>query len=120
LKSTDLQAERFSVQIRIGSLKNLGDLMLKKLLVALIASAFALGAYAQAQKAEPAAPKGQTGTATQKATPATPPSTSAKGDVKAEAKTNGDKKAAKKPAKKTAKAKTEAKATKTEAKKETK
>jgi hypothetical protein len=41
--------------------------MLKKLLVALIASAFALGAYAQAQKAEP---KGQTGTTTQPATPA--------------------------------------------------
>ena len=36
--------------------------MLKKLLVALIASAFAMGAYAQAQKAEP---KGQTGTTTQ-------------------------------------------------------
>jgi len=40
--------------------------MLKKLVVALIASAFALGAYAQAQKAEP---KGQTGTVTQPATP---------------------------------------------------
>jgi hypothetical protein len=40
--------------------------MLKKLVVALIASAFALGAYAQAQKAEP---KGQTGTTTQAATP---------------------------------------------------
>lgn len=41
--------------------------MVKKLLVALIASAFALGAYAQAQKAEP---KGQTGMTTEPATPA--------------------------------------------------
>jgi hypothetical protein len=56
--------------------------MLKKLLVALIASAFAMGAYAQAQKAEPK--KGETGTTTQ---PATPPSTSAKGDTKVEGKT---------------------------------
>ena len=67
--------------------------MLKKLLVALIASAFAMGAYAQAQKAEP---KGQTGTTTQ---PATPPSTSAKGDAKAGAKADvkvdGEKKAKK-------------------------
>lgn len=54
--------------------------MLKKLAVALIASAFALGAYAQAPKsgttkaepATPAAPKGQTGAATQKAEPAKP------------------------------------------------
>lgn len=51
--------------------------MLKKLLVALVASAFAMGAYAQAQKAEP---KGQTGTTT---VPATPPEKSAKGEVKA-------------------------------------
>src|SRR2546423_7812678 len=91
LKSTDSQAERFSVQIRIGSLKNLGDLMLKKLLVALIASAFALGAYAQAPKAEP---KGQTGTTTQPATPPSKGEAKAKGEVKAQAKTNGDKKAA--------------------------
>lgn len=64
--------------------------MLKKLLVALIASAFALGAYAQAPKsgttkaepATPAAPKGQTGTTTEKAKPATPASKSAKADAK--------------------------------------
>jgi hypothetical protein len=61
--------------------------MLKKLLVALIASAFAMGAYAQAQKAEP---KGQSGTTTQ---PATPPSTSAKGDTKVEGKSTKAKKA---------------------------
>ena len=69
--------------------------MLKKLLVALIASAFALGAYAQAPKSDttkaepatPAEPKGQTGVATEKAKPATPA------------------KPAKKPATKTAKAK---------------
>jgi len=73
--------------------------MLKKLLVALIASAFAMGAYAQAQKAEP---KGQTGTTTQ---PATPPST--KGDSKMEPRKDG--------AKKAKKAKT-AKASKTKAK----
>jgi hypothetical protein len=67
--------------------------MLKKLLVALIASAFAMGAYAQAQKAEP---KGQTGTTTQ---PATPPSTSAKGDTKVEGKTAAKKPRKAKPAK---------------------
>jgi hypothetical protein len=61
--------------------------MLKKLLVALIASAFAMGAYAQAQKAEP---KGQTGTTT---VPATPPST--KGDSKMEPKKDGKAKKAK-------------------------
>jgi hypothetical protein len=70
--------------------------MLKKLLVALIASAFAMGAYAQAQKAEPK--KGETGTTTQ---PATPPS--AKGDTKVQGKTA---KKAKKKASKT-KAKSE-------------
>ena len=68
--------------------------MLKKLLVALIASAFAMGAYAQAQKAEP---KGQTGTTTQ---PATPPSTkgdssSAKADSKMEPRKDGKVKKAK-------------------------
>jgi hypothetical protein len=62
--------------------------MLKKLLVALIASAFAMGAYAQAQKAEP---KGQTGTTTQ---PATPPS--AKGDARVEPKKQRAKPAKKK------------------------
>lgn len=64
--------------------------MLKKLLVVLIASAFSLGAYAQAPKSDttkaqpatPAAPKGQTGTATEKAKPATPASKSAKTDTK--------------------------------------
>lgn len=63
--------------------------MLKKLLVTLVASAFALTAFAQAQKAEPAAPKGQTGVATQKAEPATPAKsdkTSAKTEKKAKAK----------------------------------
>src|SRR5262245_32469531 len=54
---------------------NLGVSMLKKLLVALVASAFALGAYAQAPKAEP------------KAEP--------KADTKTEAKKDGQKKAAK-------------------------
>jgi uncharacterized lipoprotein NlpE involved in copper resistance len=64
--------------------------MLKKLLVALVASAFAMGVYAQAPKsgttkaepATPAAPKGQTGVTTQKAEPATPASKSAKADTK--------------------------------------
>jgi hypothetical protein len=51
---------------------------MKKLLVALFASAFALTAFAQAQKADPAAPKGRTGVETKKATPATPPATSTK------------------------------------------
>jgi Ni/Co efflux regulator RcnB len=54
--------------------------MLKKLLVALVASAFALGAYAQApqsgttkaEPATPAEPKGKTGATTEKAQPATP------------------------------------------------
>src|SRR3954470_19035108 len=61
--------------------------MLKKLLVALIASAFTMGAYAQAQRAEP---KGQTGTTTQ---PATPPS--AKADSKMEPRKDGKAKKAK-------------------------
>jgi hypothetical protein len=74
--------------------------MQKKLLVALIASAFAMGAYAQAQKAEPK--KGETGTTTQ---PATPPSTSAKGDTKVEGKTA--KKARKAKTAKASKAKTD-------------
>lgn len=73
--------------------------MLKKVLVALVASAFALGAYAQAEKAEP---KGQTGEATQ---PATPPAQSAKGDAPAPKKA----KAAKKPRAKSTKAKHPAK-----------
>ena len=71
--------------------------MLNKLIVAIIASAFALGVYAQAPKsgttkaepATPAAPKGQTGTPTQKATPATPaePKTKTAQDKKAKPKT---------------------------------
>ena len=68
--------------------------MLKKLLVALIASAFAMSAYAQAPKAEP---KGQTGTTTQ---PATPPSakgdsSSARADSKMEPRKDGKVKKAK-------------------------
>lgn len=45
--------------------------MLKKLLVALITGAFALGVYAQAPKSgtTKAEPKGQTGVATEKAEP---------------------------------------------------
>lgn len=45
--------------------------MLKKLLVALITSAFALSVYAQAPKSDTtkAEPKGQTGTTTEKAEP---------------------------------------------------
>jgi hypothetical protein len=74
--------------------------MLKKLLVAIIASTFALGAYAQAQKAEP---KGQTGEATQ---PATPPAKSAKDDAK---KTKAKTSKAKTSKAKTAKAKAEKK-----------
>ena len=76
--------------------------MLKKLLVTLIASAFTLTAFAQAQRAEPAQPKGKTGVETQKATPATP----AKGDKPAKkTKAKTDKKA-----KSDDKAKTDAKA----------
>ena len=84
--------------------------MLKKLLVAVIASAFAMGAYAQAQKAEPAAPKGQTGTATEKATP------SAKSDAKTDKKAKTSKTSKTKT--KTSKAKASAKGE--EAKKDTK
>jgi hypothetical protein len=82
-------AEAFLGKVRTGSSNLTGETMLKKLLVAIVASAFALGAYAQAQKAEP---KGQTGATTQ---PATPPS--AKGDTKSDAKTakNAKKKVAK-------------------------
>jgi len=54
--------------------------MLKKVLVTLIVSAFTLTAFAQAQ---PAQPKGQTGTETQKAEPATPAKKQAKGQKKA-------------------------------------
>jgi hypothetical protein len=79
--------------------------MLKKLLVALVASAFALGAYAQAPKsgttkaepATPAAPKGQTGVTTEKAQPATPAKPKAKkakaATTKAKADTKKDEKA---------------------------
>jgi hypothetical protein len=87
--------------------------MLKKLLVALIASAFTMGAYAQAQKAEP---KGQTGTTTQ---PATPPSakgdsSSAKADSKMEPRKDGKAKKAK--SAKTAKASKTSKAKNDDAK----
>jgi hypothetical protein len=89
--------------------------MLKKLVVALIASAFAMGAYAQAQKAEP---KGQTG-ATQAATP---PSTSAKGDVKPDGARKAKRAKSTKSAKpaKSAKASKTSDSSKTEAKKEAK
>jgi Ni/Co efflux regulator RcnB len=60
---------------------------MKKLLVMLVASAFAFNAFAQAQKAEPAAPKGQTGVETKKAEPATPAKADKKGTkTKAKAK----------------------------------
>ena len=68
--------------------------MMKKLLVTLIASAFTLTAFAQAQKAEP---KGQTGTTTQPATPAKGDKpvkkTKAKTEKKAKAKTDAKAKA---------------------------
>ena len=70
--------------------------MLKKVLVTLVASAFTVTAFAQAQPAEP---KGQTGSDTQKAQPAAP----AKKQAKAQ------KKKAHKPAKAKAKAKADAK-----------
>jgi hypothetical protein len=61
--------------------------MLKKLLVALITSAFALSVYAQAPKSgtTKAEPKGQTGTTTEKAEPG-----------KGKSKTKGEKKTTKK------------------------
>jgi hypothetical protein len=54
---------------------------MKKLLDALFASAYAVTAFAQAQKSDPAAPKGQTGVETKKATPATPPAKSTKAEA---------------------------------------
>jgi hypothetical protein len=72
------------------------NLMLKKVLATLIASAFAATVFAQAQ---PAQPKGQTGTETQKAEPATPVKKQAKAQkkdrthkptAKAKAKANGE------------------------------
>lgn len=71
--------------------------MLKKLLVALVASAFALGAYAQAPKSgtTKAEPKGQTGVATEKARPG---KGAAKADPKAAKKTKTAKSKAKKDA----------------------
>ncbi len=65
--------------------------MLKRVLATLVASAFAASVFAQAQPAEP---KGQTGTETQKAEPAKP----AKKQAKAQKRTH-------KPAKAKAKAK---------------
>lgn len=67
--------------------------MLKKVLVTLVASAFTTVAFAQAQPAEP---KGQTGSETQKAQPATPAKKQAKAQkkahkpTKAKAKAKGD------------------------------
>ncbi len=67
--------------------------MLKRVLAMLIASAFAASVFAQAQPAEP---KGQTGTETQKAAPAKPAKKQAKAQkrthkpAKAKAKANGD------------------------------
>ena len=69
--------------------------MLKKLLAALVASAFALSVFAQAPKSgtEKAEPKGQTGVATEKAQPGKGKSdaakkTTAKSKAKAKAKTD--------------------------------
>jgi hypothetical protein len=84
--------------------------MLKKLFAALVASAFAMGAYAQAPKSDTSK------AATTTTQPAAAPSTATKGDVKVdtqaakadakgEVKVDGDKKAKKAKAK-TAKAKT--------------
>jgi hypothetical protein len=85
---------------------NTGDSMLKKLLVALIASAFAMGVYAQAPKSgtTKAEPKGQTGVTTEKAEPG---KGAAKADPKAakKAKTKAKKGDAKADVKKDAKAK---------------
>jgi hypothetical protein len=78
--STRGERARCSLKIHGGSLDR--RISMKKLLAMLIASAFALNAFAQAQKAEPAAPKSQTGVETQKAEPATP----AKGEKKASSK----------------------------------
>jgi Ni/Co efflux regulator RcnB len=72
--------------------------MFKKVLATVIASAFAASVFAQAQPAEP---KGQTGTQTQKAQPAKPAKKQAKTQKKAQthkaAPKNGAPKAEKKP-----------------------
>ena len=78
--------------------------MLKKLLVALVTSAFALSVYAQAPKSDTtkAEPKGQTGTTTEKAEPgkgATKKSTKAKAKSDTADTTKGEKKAKKSKAK---------------------
>jgi len=78
--------------------------MLKKLLIALVASAFAIGVYAQAPKSgtTKAEPKGQTGVATKKAVPGKGKSDT-KGEKKAKGKSEAKKKDGKKDAKKDAK-----------------
>jgi hypothetical protein len=102
--STGPPLERFSAQIRIGSLiKDRRLSMLKKLLVTLIASAFAFTAFAQAPKSD-TAPKAPAGAEAKKDT------APAKGEKKAKAK--GEKKAKAK-----AKAKSDETKTKTETKK---
>jgi len=72
--------------------------MFKKVLATVIASAFAASVFAQAQPAEP---KGQTGTQTQKAQPAKPAKKQKKTQKKAQTHTgmpkNGAPKAEKKP-----------------------
>ena len=75
--------------------------MLKKLLAALVASAFALSVFAQAPKSgtEKAEPKGQTGVTTEKAEPGKGKSEAAKktkAKAKAKAKTEDATKAPKK------------------------
>src|SRR3954466_658103 len=83
-RSTHLQAVRCSVQIRTDRLTNRGESMLKKLLVALFASAFALGAYAQAPKAEPKTEaKAEANKDTKKAKSTKPKSSKKSGSTKA-------------------------------------
>ena len=67
--------------------------MLQKLVATLVALAFAVSAFAQAQKATPAEPKGKTGVETQKATPAAPAKGEKKAKAKAEKKAKGQAKA---------------------------
>jgi hypothetical protein len=75
--------------------------MLKKLLVALITSAFALSVYAQAPKSDTtkAEPKGQTGTTTEKAEPGKGKS-KPKAKAKAKSEATGEAKSGEKKAKK--------------------
>jgi hypothetical protein len=79
--STASLVARCSAQIRIGSLIQRQEiLMLRKLLATFVTAAFTATAFAQAQPAEP---KGQTGTETQKAQPAAPAKKQAKAQKKA-------------------------------------